>query len=306
MAIKSEHHLFEKAMGYMMISSSFIAVLNLCVKLAVQEISPWQLSFLRSFAPLLLLLFFLLGARCYKLLKPKIPLKLHLIRSFFAAIAQLSLTYYLTKASLVDATMLWCIGPLFIPLLAKVFFKQKILPIVWVSLGIGLLGVGFIIKPTTGIFDPFSLYGLFAGVAMAFSQVFWGGNAEKGGIFENLFYLFFFSSVILCVPQLFLWKEASASLYSWQGALLVLAIALCSLGNQFFRGRAYSFGKPYLLAPLLYISVFFSAGFDWLIFKITPDAWSVVGFLLVILSLYLKWRWSSKALKRPGLARSDL
>ena len=51
------------------------------------------------------------------------------------------------------------------------YLKEKMPSIVLLAIGIGFVGVGFIVKPTSGVFDPITLVGLSAGILGALAQV---------------------------------------------------------------------------------------------------------------------------------------
>jgi len=282
---------FRQAVLYMLASSSFISLLGLSAKTGLQEISFLKLTFYRYFGPLLISLPFLWFDGTFKNLWPPKNIKNHILRSVSAVTAQLSMIYYLTESNLLDATMLWCTGPLFLPLIVHFLYKQKVQAATWISIAVSFAGVALVIKPDRGIFDPFSLFGLLSGVAMGFSQVFWGLNTEEGKVGENLFYLFFLGSLWLTIP-IFIFDPTEFKMPIDKTVLYaIIGLTIASLCNQFFRSLAYKSARPYLLAPFIYFSVFLSGMIDWLYYKHPPDWIEAMGFCLVALGAYIKWNW---------------
>lgn len=283
---------FEQAIGFTLISAAFLSIYGLFVKIGLKELSVWSLTFMRFFIPLVLSLPYLWWNGTLRRLFPLNNLRLQFLRASCVVIAQAAMIYYLTKASLLDATIMWGTGPLFIPILSHFLHGAKILKVTYISILLSFIGVGLILKPGHGIFDPFIIFGLLSGIGMAFSQVLYGANVEKGSVSENLFYLFFFCSILTFVPFL-LSEKWNYDLHA--DALTVgsmAGVAFASLSNQVFRGLAYMRAPPPLLTPFLYVSLVISALFDWLFFNIlTVDFLSLLGFLLVLYGSYLKWRW---------------
>lgn len=288
----------EKAVTYMVYSSLFLSLLNYSVKGCIGPLGVSFSTFVRYFAPLLVAVPFLLIRGQWSHLKPKVGFGLHLLRGVFATAGQVSLNYYLTQASLVDATMLWATGPIYVPIIIYFLYKQKTPLVTWISIAICFVGVALVIKPTTGIFDPFCIWGILSGLCAAFSQVLWGRNAEKGSITENLFYLYLFASALSFMIWLIFGDPVSLDpIHTSLLWVSIVGVALTSIGNQIFRSKAYQMAPSYLLMPLLYISVVGSGILDVVFYKNWPDFWEYIGFALVCFGTVLKW-WYLK--NQPG------
>lgn len=289
----------EKAVTYMVYSSLFLSLLNFSIKGCIGPFGVSLSTFFRYFAPLVLVAPYLAFRKEWHHLRPEVGFGLHLLRGLCAVAGQTSLNYYLTRASLVDATMLWATGPIYVPIIIYFLYKQKTPWITWISIFICLTGVVLMIKPTQGIFDPFSIWGILSGVAMAFSQVLWGRNAEKGSITENLLYLYLFASALAFIIWMIFGTEAEpVSSYSPLIWFSLLGIALSSLGNQIFRSKAYQIAPSYLLMPILYIAVLGSGVLDVIFYKEWPDVWKYIGFVLVCMGTFIKWRYLKKPPER--------
>lgn len=280
---------FEKGVLYVLLSVSFLSFFSLCIKLGLGQVSIWAMTFMRFFIPLLIAIPFLVFSGSFKKMWPLKNIKLQFYRSAVVVIGQFSMIYYLTKASLLDATLLWSTGPIFIPLILRIFYKQKILTVTWIAILISFIGIALILKPDKGILDPFSIFGLVAGLSMALSQILFGINTEKGDPGENLFYLFLFSSILSFIPYLIYEERYFALHVTGAGVFAILGVALGTLGNQLFRGLAYKESSPILLTPFLYFSVVLSGLFDWAVFHKTPDMLTVIGTVLFVGIAIYKW-----------------
>jgi drug/metabolite transporter (DMT)-like permease len=279
----------EEGIILILISAASLSIYSFFVKLGLKEVSVLSITFLRFFLPLLLGLPFFWWNGTLKELWPLNNIKLQFLRSLSVVATQFFMIYYLTQATLVDANMLWCTGPIFIPIISRLFYGHQIHKMTWISIGISFLGVILVLKPDQGIFDPFSIFGLLSGIGMAISQLLYGINIEKGRVGENLFYLSFFCSLLTLIPFL-IWEEISFDLKPDMLTIVAItAFSVASLINQLFRGLAYTRASPVLLTPFLYFSVLLSGILDWTFYHKAPDIWAYIGFLLVLLGTGLKW-----------------
>lgn len=219
------------------------------------------------------------------------------MRSSCVLIQQYTVFFYLLHGSLLDITVLLNLSPIFVAFLERIFFKHPIHKSVAISLAVSFIGVLCVLQPDQGIFSLLSLIGIIAALASASSQVVYGHNVRKEPAAVSLFYLFFIGSIVSFLVLLVYQGFAHESLITatrsfvfgdWTAILFLLLLSLCTLGNQGFRGLAYSHGRPATLAPFLYFSVFFSGIFDWLVFHNIPNALAIIGSCLIILGGFLQ------------------
>ncbi len=263
---------------YMVLSAASLSLAYLFVKISTAEVPYFLLVFLRFIIPFLFLAtVFAIGRRSIKTQS----LRAHMLRILFVLIAQYSIFYYISKDSLLNATVLLNTSPLFIPLIEWFFLKYRIPKSTWISMVISAVGVVCILQPGTGLFSKLSLIGLLAGICQAGSQVVFGLSAKKEAPEISLFYLFGFGSILSFFPLI---GQRTALEVSWTPSLIVFILLLSSAGlmNQYFRGKAYAHRKPSTLSTFLYLSVPISGFFDWFVFYDVPNTLSIIGAILVI------------------------
>ncbi len=222
----------------------------------------------------------------------------HLLRAVFVTITQFSIFYYLSKGSLLNGTVLLNTGPLYIPIIEWLLIGHKLGKSTLVSLIVAFIGVILILQPGTDLFSFLSFVGLLAGFTQACSQVLYGIHVREQKVVVNLFLLFFLCSCISLLPLLvsyfvFSYQTTQYSLLftskEWYLLFFLFILASANVLTQFYRGQAYSKGgKPATLASFLYLSVLFAAFFDWLIFDLTPNIFSILGTILVVGSVIIK------------------
>ena len=280
-----------KGILYMLLSAAGLSFFGLFVKLNTASVSFFLLTFLRFLVPFILILPFFI-------LKVGIP-KFSSQGNFYLLIGrigcllvyQYAIFYYLSKSSLLDATVLQNTAPLFIPLMERVFMKHRIKKELIFGMLVSLLGVLLILKPTQGIIEWSSCIGLVAALGQAGSQILFGlqSQAEKNA--TNLFYLFFYSTIlsfilfVLVAPfdQGIGFEVKSLQFVDQTFYWCLLGLGLATISNQAFRGIAYRHARPGILAPILYFSVIVSGVLDWAIFGLLPDRWTVLGAGLVMI-----------------------
>lgn len=277
---------FEKGIMYMMISSAMLSLFTLFGKLGSDTTSYVFLAFLRFGIPLLLLLPYLLWKYTIREMFWTRSLKMQFMRTGCMLLYQYSLFYYLMHSTLLDTTVLQNTSPLFIPVLERFFFKQKLDLRVGISIFVSFVGVLCILQPGKELFSQMSLVGLLAPLGHAGSQVLYGHQARSENQNVNLFYLFFlcslFSGIVCLVYYGIFAKTISLGTFSIAASLNILALGAVTLLNQSFRGLAYLHGRPSALAPFLYFSLIISGFLDWLIFDRLPNTLTLIGAALVV------------------------
>ncbi len=283
---------FEKGIGFTLLSAFCLALFGLFSKLGLVVPSFTLLLFLRFFVPLLLVTPFLIYLGTFKKIFPLKRVSHQWWRAISVLVSQYCFFYYLTRATLLDATLLLNTGPLYIPILSRIFYGHRIGKVTCLCLAISFCGVVLILKPTQGIFNLFSIVGLLAGVGQGFSQVLYGANVEKESNGENLFYLYFFTACLSFFPLIIGsridWGSFQGESVGWMVVWIVL-MSVANIGSQGFRGFAYRHAKPSSLAPFLYTTTLFAGLFDWVIFGSIPTLLTIIGAGLVICGAFLKW-----------------
>ena len=288
---------FDRAIGYMLISTLCISFLGLFAKLGMKTSSLTLFVFLRFAIPFLLSLLVLIPMGVLKNIFRSESTANQFVRGIAAVASQYFLFYYLTRADLFNAMMLWNSAPIFIPLGSWILYRHRIGKATWVSVILGLIGVICVMKPDKGIIDWFSIWGILAGISTAFSQVLYGHNRRTDSAAVNIFFIFFtgtlYSFIVFLVFHLVL-EENTLEVFKpifAAGAkpyLFIVFLSLSSIGNQYFRGKAYLLARPGVLSPFLYLSVLFSGILGWIMFQHIPDFLAILGMVLIVFASIIR------------------
>lgn len=213
------------------------------------------------------------------------------------------------RGDLLQAVLLYNTGPLFIPLIARVWLGEPLRRPAIAGLVLGFLGVLVVLQPGAHGLDRNALVSLVGGFAMAASQVLFYRSAQSQPPFRNQFKLYLQASLIgLPLALLGLahlprgWPDGAEA-----GGVLTLALlgmAACSLGSQSLRDLAYrGMDNASTLAPLMYVAVPVSAALDWLLFAHAARPSTLLGAGLIVIGAVIALR-SGAAAKRGGDAQA--
>lgn len=214
-------------------------------------------------------------------------------RGGFSVAAVFCFFYASEHINLGVAAVLFNTVPIFIPLLASIFLKEKTHPILYVPILISLIGVILVIHPGFGNFISIdSLIGIASGILMAFSQIMLRHLARiKTSIDKIVFYQYLTSSIITLGVIAFevfsmhgttILKTLEPKTLPFVIAMLLL-LGIISLIAQRVLTKAFHYLPASILAPFLYVSVPISSIVGWVVWGQKLTLTMVTGCLLVIL-----------------------
>jgi len=290
---------FEKLPGnvrgalWLLAAGIFLSAMGVFIKMAAQELHPFQIAFFRAFMGLCIVAPFALrhGFGTVRTARPS----LHLVRGLIGGVVMLCMFYAVANLPLADVTALSFTKPLFLIPLAVIFLGEKVKMRRTIATAVGFIGVIIMLRPA-GETDPIAFVALFAAALIA-------GITIMMKILSRLdspTTLVFWSSIILSLctlgPALWFWKTPSVEVL-----LVMLALALCGTIGQTMLIRGYAAGEAMAVTPFDYARLIYSGLFGYLIFAEIPDAWTIVGALVIVGStIYIARR---EAMVKPGSSR---
>jgi drug/metabolite transporter (DMT)-like permease len=202
---------------------------------------------------------------------------------FLRSIAGLAFFFFIflsvRRLSVTDTTLLMNTGPFFVPFLLLLFFKEKIHHLLWLGIILGFLGIFFILNPGSPIFQWYAFLPLISGFCIAVIFIVLRQLHDyREPTLRILFYLFLFATLINLPFGAFNWQVLTSK--DW---ILLILVSVCGFLSQTTVTVSLRYGSPKVVAPLCYISVVFSALYDWLIWDEVPTWHVLIGAFLVIL-----------------------
>jgi len=200
----------------------------------------------------------------------------------------LCITFALQKTGLAEVVLLNNSAPLFVPLVLWLWLRTKISGRLWLSLGVGFLGIFVIVRPGFEAVNPGLLLAVLSGIFSALLLVITKFIAHEP-LPRVLFYYFLLLWALL-LPFVFRGiPPVPATVWLW-----LACAAVASIGAQlsFTKGMRYATSEQ--VAPFIYTSVIFSGVIDWFVWKDRIDLWAAVGMGIVCVASILSIEWMRK------------
>lgn len=212
-------------------------------------------------------------------LKCKQP-KLYFSRAIVASLSIYCSVYGIRHLTLVDAVLLENTLPLFIPLVAWVWLKQKISVSSCCILVLGFCSVFLILRPKLDILHLASFASVGTGLASATTAVIISRLSKTEHPLTILFYFNLFSLAISIMPCLYTWKGLPP--FSFSFWLPFVFISFFGVLFQYAITRAYSLAMPYIAGNFSYFGVLFSALIGWLFWQEGLSPMKILGGVLLV------------------------
>lgn len=269
-----------KALLYLMISALLFSITGICVRYASATMDNYAIVFFRNAVGLFIFIPMLIK-QGMSFLKTK-KLWMHTWRSVVGLGAMYGFFYAIAHLKLSNAMVFNYSSPIFIPIIAWLFLKEKITGTMIVAALIGLIGVLFVAKPDSGLFDINSIVGVAACImsALAFVTVRALTNTEPPT--RVVFYFCVFGTLLSGIPMF--WH---GRLYTWHELMLVFCAGMLANISQLFMSYAYSLAPASQIGPMNYIAIIFAGIWGYLFWQEIPDMYALIGFGIIILAIVL-------------------
>lgn len=262
---------------YIILSAFCFALMNTFVRLS-GDLPTIQKSFFRNFVAVIFA-FIVLKKNRIPLRWQKGNLKFHIIRATAGTLGILCNFYAIDRLVLADASMLNKMSPFFAIIFSLIFLKEKVAIFQALAVITAFIGSLFIIKPSfTGMeFIP-GLMGFLGGMGAgaAYTAVRHLGNRGEKGAF-----IVFFFSAFSCVTTLPYLIFNFHPMEMKQFIFLIFA-GLSAAGGQFTITAAYCHAPAKEISVYDYSQIIFAALIGFLVFKQTPDIFSIIGYITII------------------------
>lgn len=261
-------------------SAFLFASMGVLIRYASYSIDNTTIVFFRNAIGLFFILPWVLRAGLKNLATQKVWM--HTWRSVVGLTAMYGFFYAIAHMKLSNAMVFTYSSPIFIPLIAWLFLKEKITTWMLISALMGLLGVLFVAKPDSGVFNQLSAIGLTASffAAMAFVTVRALTHTEPPT--RIVFYFCLISTVLSAIPMYWHWRP-----YSAQEWLYLIGAGILATSSQLLMSYAYKLAPAGKIGPTNYLAIIFAAIWAAVLWQEVPDRFSCIGFALIIIALLL-------------------
>ena len=289
--------MLSKGVKYMLLSTLFFSLMNVCVKL-LAHIPAVEVIFFRSVISLFISYIYLRRANVSVWGTNHIWL---VARGVAGAIALILFFNTLQRIPLATAATVQYTAPIFTAILGVFVVKERVRPWQWVFFGLSFGGVLVIEGVETDV-DTFYLWlgvlsSVFSGIAYTIVRKL---NTKE----HPLVIIFYFPLIALPVAgiySLFNWVQPEG----WDWALLLLVGVLTQLG-QYYMTMSYQTEEISKVANLNYIGIIYALFLGYFLFGELFNLWSYIGMALVLLGVVLNMRYKNQLAKREAVAREGV
>ncbi|MDE2420887.1 MAG: DMT family transporter [Gammaproteobacteria bacterium] len=254
--------------------------MGVLIRLASHSVDNAAIVFFRNLTGLTILLPLMLikGPNYIKTDK----LWMHSWRAIIGLAAMYGFFYAIAHLKLSNAMVFTYSSPIFIPLVAWLFLKERMTATMWLAAFIGLIGVVLVAKPSEGFFNLLSLIGITSSffAAMAFVTVRALTTTEP--VTRIVFYFCLIGSLLSSIPMFWHWRS-----YSTHELLLLAGAGLLATLSQLSLSKAYSYAPAGKIGPANYLAIIFAGIFAALLWQEYPDMISIIGMALILVALVL-------------------
>ncbi|PJG43827.1 membrane protein [Acinetobacter tandoii] len=267
-----------KALLCLMTSALLFSIMGVCIRFASETVDNPTVVFFRNAVGLFIFIPMLLK-HGFSFIKTD-KLWMHTWRSIVGLAAMYGFFYAIAHLKLSNAMVFSYSSPIFIPLIAYFFLKERISKGMIIAAVVGLMGVLLVAKPDQGVFNAISFIGLGACFlsAMAFVTVRALTNTEPPE--RIVFYFCIFGTLISSIPMYWHWRVFTIK----ELALLITAGLLANI-SQLFMSYAYSLAPAGQIGPMNYIAIIFAGIWGFVFWHEIPDLYSILGISIILMAI---------------------
>jgi len=278
-----------QAIAFMILSTASFSLMNVFIRELSAEMHTTIIVFFRNFLCIFLLLPFMLrgGIDTFRTKR----LRSHVWRALIGIGGMQTWFYCISTLPLNQATALSYTSPLFTTLFAAFYLHEKLTRARIMALVIGFVGAMVILRPDPHHFDERALFVFLATSLWAVAGITVKTLTKTEPPLRIVFYMSVFMSLLALPPASLHWAWPTPHQY-----LLLLLIALTSLGAQLCLAHAFKRAEVASLTPYDFGRLIFTSIFAWIAFRETPDPVSWIGAAIIVGSAaYLTRRESRRA-----------
>ena len=269
-----------KGLALLSLSALLFATMGVLIRLASHTVDNATIVFMRNLTGTLLLTPFILSQGKDFLVTHK-PW-MHLWRALVGLAAMYGFFYAIAHLPLSNAMVFTYSSPVFIPLVAWLFLKERITPLMLLAAFVGLIGVGLVAKPDVGMFNWLSLVGISSSFLAAMAFVTVRALAATEPATRTVFYFCLIATFVSAIPMCWHWRILTLQeLYYLVGAGTLATISQISLS------KAYAYAPAGKIGPANYLAIIFAGMWAWVLWDERPDVLAIIGMLLIFVALLL-------------------
>ncbi|AVZ84877.1 DMT family transporter [Acinetobacter sp. WCHA45] len=268
------------AIGCLTTSALLFSIMGICIRYASHTVDNYTIVFFRNVVGLILFLPFIFkqGIGFVKTEK----LWMHSWRSIVGLAAMYGFFYAIAHLKLSNAMVFTYSSPIFIPVIAWLFLKEKITIAMLCAAGLGFIGVFCVAKPDQGLLNWISVIGIASSLLASMAFVTVRALTQTEPPERIVFYFCLIGSALSVIPMFWMWRT-----YHVKELLFLIGAGILANVSQIFMSHAYRLAPAGQIAPVNYIAIIFAGVWGFLLWDEVPDLYSVIGFCIILLAILL-------------------
>ncbi|ENW84890.1 hypothetical protein F908_00260 [Acinetobacter sp. NIPH 284] len=268
------------AIGCLTISALLFSIMGICIRYASHTVDNYTIVFFRNVVGLILFLPFIFkqGIGFVKTEK----LWMHSWRSIVGLAAMYGFFYAIAHLKLSNAMVFTYSSPIFIPVIAWLFLKEKITIAMLCAAGLGFIGVFCVAKPDQGLLNWISVIGIASSLLASMAFVTVRALTQTEPPERIVFYFCLIGSALSVIPMFWMWRT-----YHVKELLFLIGAGILANVSQIFMSHAYRLAPAGQIAPVNYMAIIFAGVWGFLLWNEVPDLYSVIGFCIILLAILL-------------------
>lgn len=261
-------------------SALLFSIMGICIRYASHTVDNYTIVFFRNVVGLILFLPFIFkqGIGFVKTEK----LWMHSWRSIVGLAAMYGFFYAIAHLKLSNAMVFTYSSPIFIPVIAWLFLKEKITIAMLCAAGLGFIGVFCVAKPDQGLLNWISVIGIASSLLASMAFVTVRALTQTEPPERIVFYFCLIGSALSVIPMFWMWRT-----YHVKELLFLIGAGILANVSQIFMSHAYRLAPAGQIAPVNYMAIIFAGVWGFLLWNEVPDLYSVIGFCIILLAILL-------------------
>lgn len=269
-----------RGLALLTLSALLFSAMGVLIRLASHSVNNETIVFMRNLTGTVMLLP-LLAVHGVGLLKTRVPGQ-HLWRAVVGLAAMYGFFYAIAHLPLSSAMVFTYSSPVFIPLVAWLFLRERLTPRMAVAAVLGLGGVILVCRPEAVGTLWMASIGISASLLAAMAFVTVRSLSRTEPTTRIVFYFSLISALISAVPLLWAWRPLNGT-----ETLLVVGAGVLATLSQLAMSRAYSLAPAGRIGPAAYQAIVFAGLWAWLLWGEVPDLPAVAGTVIIFLATLL-------------------
>ncbi len=283
---------------WMLLAALFFGLQGPIVRMAVVNLDPLMVAFVRSLFILLLMLPWILRNRATAMRTQR--LSLQFVRATMSMAGFVLLVVAQANLTLAEVAAMTFTAPLFATIGAALFLHEIVRARRWTATFIGLAGVWIVLRPGFEAVEPLFVLPLASAVFIAASNLMIKSLSRSDSPNAIVAWLAIFSVPLTLVPALFVWSLPDLAALGW-----IFLLGLTGVGAHMSLTRSLAAADASAVLPYDYSRLVVTASVAFVAFGEVPPIWTWIGGAVIVSAVvYIAHREAVAA--RAAAVQSDL